>query len=164
MCDLCKLLGIKKLNTTSYHPQSNGMVERFNRILNTMLHRHAGRFDLQWEKYLSGVLWAYRNTPHESTDENPSYLLFGVDCRSPFEAALLAPHDLKMSTVESYREELILNLSSACELAAERQQESQSKSKERYDRSFQVMRQDATVNSHNHGTSHTASLRLWTQT
>ena len=39
-----------------------------------------------------------------------------------------------MSTVESYREELILNLSSARELAAERQRESQAKSKERYDR------------------------------
>ena len=39
-----------------------------------------------------------------------------------------------MSTVDSYREELILNLSSARELAAERQRESQAKSKERYDR------------------------------
>ena len=30
MVDLCKLLGIKKLNTTAYHPQCDGMVERFN--------------------------------------------------------------------------------------------------------------------------------------
>ena len=29
MIDLCKLLGLKKLNTTAYHPQCNGMVERF---------------------------------------------------------------------------------------------------------------------------------------
>ena len=29
--DLCKLLGIEKLNTTAYHPQCNGMVEYFNR-------------------------------------------------------------------------------------------------------------------------------------
>ena len=33
LMDLCKLLGIKKLNTTAYHPQCNGMVERFNRTL-----------------------------------------------------------------------------------------------------------------------------------
>ena len=30
MMDLCASLGICKLNTTSYHPQCNGMVERFN--------------------------------------------------------------------------------------------------------------------------------------
>ena len=44
MMDLCSLLGIKKLNTTSYHPQYNGMVERFNRTLKMMLRKHAGRF------------------------------------------------------------------------------------------------------------------------
>ena len=82
MIDLCELLGIKKLNTTSYHPQCNGMVERFNRTLKTMLRKHAGRFGLQWDRYLSGVLWAYRNTPHESTGEKLSFLLFGMDCPS----------------------------------------------------------------------------------
>ena len=30
MLDLCELLGVKKLNTTAYHPQCNGMIERFN--------------------------------------------------------------------------------------------------------------------------------------
>ena len=33
MQDVCKLLGIKKLNTTAHHLQCNGMVERFNRTL-----------------------------------------------------------------------------------------------------------------------------------
>lgn len=33
MKDVCNLLGIEKLNTTAYHPQCNGLVERFNRRL-----------------------------------------------------------------------------------------------------------------------------------
>lgn len=37
MEDVCKLLGIKKLNTTAYHPQCDGLVKRFNRTLKTML-------------------------------------------------------------------------------------------------------------------------------
>ncbi len=94
MLDLCKLLGIQKLNTTSYHPQCDGMVERFNRTLKTMLRNHASRFGDQWDQHLSGVLWAYRNTPHESTAEKPSFLLFGRDCRSPSEAALLLPYPI----------------------------------------------------------------------
>ena len=36
MLDLCKLLGVEKLNTTSYHPECDGTVERFNRTLKTM--------------------------------------------------------------------------------------------------------------------------------
>ena len=37
MRDVCELLGIEKLNTTAYHPQCNGLVERFNRTLKTKL-------------------------------------------------------------------------------------------------------------------------------
>ena len=59
MCAICQILGIKKLNTTSYHPQCNGMVERLNRTLKAMLRRPAGRFGTQWDQFLPGVLWAY---------------------------------------------------------------------------------------------------------
>ena len=36
MRDVCKLLGVAKLNTTAYHPQWNGLIERFNRTLKMM--------------------------------------------------------------------------------------------------------------------------------
>ena len=100
--DVCKLLGVKKLNTTSYHSQCDGMVERFNRTLKTMLRKHASKFGAQWDNYLSGVLWAYRNTPHESTGEKPSFLLFGMDCKSPTEAALLPPTPIQVTDVSDY--------------------------------------------------------------
>ena len=37
MKDVCKLLGIEKLNTTAHHPECDGAVERFNRMLKNML-------------------------------------------------------------------------------------------------------------------------------
>ncbi|VDI24365.1 Hypothetical predicted protein [Mytilus galloprovincialis] len=35
--EMCKLLQIEKTRTTPYHPKSDGMVERFNKTLATML-------------------------------------------------------------------------------------------------------------------------------
>ena len=88
MLDVCKLLGIEKLNTTSYHPECDGMVERFNWTLKTMLRKRAAQFGNQWDRHLPGLLWVYRNAPHDTTAEKPSFLLFGWDYRSPTEAAL----------------------------------------------------------------------------
>ena len=134
MKDLCELLGIKKLNTTAYHPECDGMVERFNRTLKTMLRKHASRFGNQWDRYLSGVVWAYRNVPHESTGEKPSFLMFGVDLRTPTEAALLPPTPLESGDIDDYREEVVLSLSSARKLAADSIQRAQQKYRIAYDR------------------------------
>ena len=118
MRDVCELLGVAKLNTTAYHPQCNGLIERFNRTLKMMLRKHVDKFGPQWDRFLPGVLWAYRNTPHDSTGEKPSFLLFGVDCRSPTEAALV-PTQISstpgVQDISDYREELILSLSEARE-------------------------------------------------
>ena len=88
---ICALLGIRKLNTTVHHPECDGAVERFNRTLKTMLRKQASTYGVQWDQYIYGVLWACWNTPHSSTGEKPSYLLFGIDCRCPTEASLLPP-------------------------------------------------------------------------
>ena len=51
MLDICKKLGIRKLNTTAYHPECDGMVERFNRTLKTALLKHAATYGSQWDEY-----------------------------------------------------------------------------------------------------------------
>ena len=134
MQELCSILGITKLNTTAYHPQCDGMVERFNRTLKSMLHRHASRFGNQWDNYLSAVLWTYRNTPHESTGEKPSFLLFGTDLRSPTDATYQNPNNLVPGTAESYKEEVMMSLSSARALAVETITKAQDRYKHYYER------------------------------
>ena len=106
------MLGVNKLNTTAYHPQCNVLVERF---LKMMLRNHAAKFGSQWDRFLSGVLWAYRNMLHDSTGEKPSFLLFGMDCRSPTEASFTPPQGGQMdcTDISDYREELVLLLSEA---------------------------------------------------
>lgn len=70
MCDVGTLLGMKKLNTTAYHPQCDRLM--YSRTLKTALGKHAAQFGVQWDRLLLGVLWVYRNTPHDSTHEKPS--------------------------------------------------------------------------------------------
>ena len=83
-----------------------------------MLRKHVSQFDMQWDTYLSGVLWAYRNIPHPSTGEKPSFLLFGFDCHHPTEATTLPTRSPSAVEVSDYREELVLNPSSARAMAA----------------------------------------------
>ena len=127
-------LGIKKLNTTAYHPQCDGMVERFNRTLKSMLRKHSALQGNQWDEFLPRVLWAYRNTPHDSTGEKPSYLLFGYDTRSPLEAELLPPTECHGGSVEEYREQLVTSLQSARDLAANEVKRAQKRYKTTFDK------------------------------
>ena len=114
MKDVCEVL---ELNTTAYHPQCDGIVERFNRTLKSMLRKHAAQFGKEWDKNLYGVLWAYSNTPHGSTHEKPSFLLFGMDLRSPVEAELLSALDHPPLEMETYREQLMQTLATSREAA-----------------------------------------------
>ena len=109
-------------------------VERFNQTLKQILRQHVARFGRQWDWFLPGVLWAYCNTPHSSTGEKPSFLLFGVDLRTPTEAAYLPCSDTQNTTSEDYREELMISLTSARELATQEIQKSQARYKKYHDR------------------------------
>ena len=55
--------GIKKSRTTAYHPQGDGMVERFNRSLLQLLRTYVEREE-EWECHLSLVLFEYRTAIH----------------------------------------------------------------------------------------------------
>ena len=135
MRDDCNTLGIKKLNNTAYHPQYDGMVERFDCTLKAMLWKHAARFGRQWDQYHSGILWSYRKTSHESTNEKPSFLLLGIDCKSPTEAAFKPEATLHLTDVSDYREEMMLSLTSARGLACECIRRAQKRHKKQHDKS-----------------------------
>ena len=77
------LMGMTQLPTSGGHPQTNGLVERFNRTLKQMLSKLVNKNGRNWDKMLGGVLFAYRSTPHQSTGMSPFYLLYGRDPKLP---------------------------------------------------------------------------------
>ena len=68
--------GVKKTRTTAYHPQGDGMVERFNRSLLQLLRAYV-ECQSEWEQYLPFILFAYRTAVHTSTGISPFELMFG---------------------------------------------------------------------------------------
>ena len=76
-------LDITKIETLVYHPETNGLVERFNGTLKSMLKKFVRERVQTWDKYLAYLLFAYREVPCESTGYSPFELLYGRRVRGP---------------------------------------------------------------------------------
>ena len=71
--EVCKLLGVVKSRTTPYHPQSDGLIERFNRTLLDMLAKAARERPFHWEEHLPRLCLAYNSSVHPTTGYAPFY-------------------------------------------------------------------------------------------
>ena len=65
LAELYLLLHVKGVRTSPYHPQTDGLVERFNRTLKSMLRKTVGEEGKYWDKLLPYVLFAYREVPQQ---------------------------------------------------------------------------------------------------
>ena len=75
---------IKHLLSTPYHPQTNGLVERFNRTLCESLAKLVDKVN-EWDKYIAPVLFAYRTSKHSTTKVSPFYLTYGREAVLPMD-------------------------------------------------------------------------------
>uniref|UniRef100_A0A672MV43 Gypsy retrotransposon integrase-like protein 1 n=1 Tax=Sinocyclocheilus grahami TaxID=75366 RepID=A0A672MV43_SINGR len=107
MADLCHLLKVKQLRTSVYHPQTDGLVERFNQTLKRMLKRVVAEDGRDWDLMIPYVLFGVREVPQASTGFTPFELLFGRQPRGLLDMAREAwenqPAPLR-SLVEHVRE------------------------------------------------------------
>ena len=83
MKEVTRLLSIKQLTTTPYHPMCNGLTEKFNGTMKSMLKRLCSEQPRQWHRYINPLLFAYREVPQESTGFSPFELLYGRAVRGP---------------------------------------------------------------------------------
>lgn len=65
--NVCELLGTRKTRTTPSHPQSDGMVERFNATLEKNLRMFVNDHQTDWDKHIPLFVLAYRSAVHETT-------------------------------------------------------------------------------------------------
>ena len=89
--EICKLLGVSKTRTTPYHPQSDGLVERFNHTLLNMLSIAAQDQERDWDVQLPLIMMAYRTSVQESTGATPFSLMFGREAHLPIDVMFGMP-------------------------------------------------------------------------
>lgn len=105
---LCRRLGIQKTRTTPYHPQSDGMVERFNRTMKDMLAKCIDSDGTNWDQQTAALAMAYNSSKHASTGFSPFFLAYGREVRAPAKAMLsAAPPPITIRTFVADRERLL---------------------------------------------------------
>ena len=82
---LAELLHVRPIRTTPYHPQTDGLVERFNCILKMMLRKTAVKEGVDWDVMLPYLLFAYKEVPQASTGFSPFELLYGHHVQGPLD-------------------------------------------------------------------------------
>ena len=85
LTELYRMLHVHAIRTSPYHPQTDGLVERFNQTLKSMLRKAATKENKDWDKLLPYVLFAYREVPQTSTGFSPFELLYGRSVNGPLD-------------------------------------------------------------------------------
>ena len=84
MDQVLQQLGIDRIFSAPYHPQSNGKLEVFHKYLKPTLKKLCEKDPTDWDKYLNQVLPSYRITPNLATAETPFFLVYGRDPTFPY--------------------------------------------------------------------------------
>jgi transposase InsO family protein len=133
MTELCARLGIHKTRTTPLHPQSDGMVERFNRTLEQHLQKVVSQNQRDWDEHIPLFLLAYRSSVHNSTQLSPARLVFGRELRLPCDLEFGTPPGSPESVTE-YNQKLDARMGAIHQFARERLRVTSDRMKSRYDR------------------------------
>lgn len=130
---ICDILKISKTRTTAYHPQCDGLVERFNRTLKHMLSTSLKDHPFDWEHRLRKVCMAYNTSVHASTGYTPYYLLFGHEARLPIDL-LYGTKKPQPQSVQDYAAHLKTSLTDAYRDVREHLGQAHARQKDFYDR------------------------------
>ncbi len=85
LTEMYRMLHVHPIRTTPYHPQTDGLVERFNKTLKSLLRKAASDASKDWDTLLPYLLFSYREVPQASTGFSPFELLYGRAVRGPLD-------------------------------------------------------------------------------
>src|SRR5260221_14334954 len=138
MSEISRLLSIRQLVSTPYHPQSQGVTEKLNGTLKSMLKKMCAEKPNDWDRYIDALLFAYREVPQASLGFSPFDLLYGRSIRGPMavlkELWSKEEKDPEVRTTYQYVVELSSRLQDTCQAAHENLVEASAKARQYYNR------------------------------
>lgn len=133
MRGICKLLNVKKLFTTAFHAQTDGLCERFNSTCCTILSNYVSTNGHNWDRFLRLAAFAYNTSVHSSTGDSPFFLIYGRDPQLPLDGDLSVSNPSYLDELD-YRDQLLLSLRAAYQHAKDNIEKAQATQKKYYDR------------------------------
>ena len=129
--ETCSLLGIKKLQSTAYHPQTNGSVERSHRTLTEYLRCFINKDLDNWDTFMPYATFTFNSTPSTATNFTPYELLYG---RKPDLPSSLKKDPEVIYNFDDYYNELKSRLQHSHQIARETLIKNKERAKINYDK------------------------------
>ena len=102
---MCLILGIEKTRTTPGRPQSDGMIERACRSVQSMLAAYVSQNQKDWATYIPLIyliVLAYNSSVHDTTRCTPASLMIGHQFCLPIDLALGTPETRQSTCATDY--------------------------------------------------------------
>jgi len=128
-------LGIKQYNSSAYHPESQGSLERFHQTYKNMIRTYCYDTEKDWDEGVHLLLFAARESVQESLGFSPFELVFGHTVRGPLKLLkekFISSSDESLNLLQ-YVSDFRTRLTRACELARANLVSAQKSMKSRYD-------------------------------
>ena len=100
--ELCRILGIQRTSTTSFHPEGNAMIERTNRKLQESFSKFVSEHQHDWKNYLQLVLVAYSSSVQAVTKYSPASVIFGTPLKFPVDCMYETRHTESYPTTSDF--------------------------------------------------------------
>ena len=141
---VCRELGIAKIFTTAYHPQTNGQVERFNRTIINSLRGYVERRQNDWDEYTSAITFGYNCRVHSSLQLAPFELILS---RPPPTLSVGPSEAEAQDTPASAKLRFLTRIKELVPLAQTRLSEAQAQYKRNFDRSIKEKNKEVLAGS-----------------
>ena len=131
--ELMKRSQVAQAHSTTYHPQTNGLVGRQNRTLVSMLRVYCSRYMDDWDKHLPQVMGAYNSTEHSTTGISPHMMLTGHEKALPL-TFFYPEYEGKRTAPQTYVRDVIRRQQDLNDLCRRNTQQVQIRQKRRFDK------------------------------